>query len=274
MFISGWTSLTSLVHPWQDIRQHSKGTGGTPERSDSGISPINSRIYRLSKMYSVWLLLWTTFLALAQSHTVITYPGWRGNNLNTNDEFPYGMQRSYPCELFLISPLNSWSQFMSLQVGNIGDDEGDFYGCISLSKQPASNISMHRILLQYSWSLGGGIPLSTNRTNWPVAGGAIAIQPGWFTGHAKSSININLGLGTDGPDGGPETMSMIMIPTFTIYGPSNNPFPGQFCLSQVPLPAGVKVNVGDHATIQVIETFDYGGALYNVRTIPQFALND
>jgi hypothetical protein len=35
--------------------------------------------------------------AVASAHTIITYPGWRGNNLITNDEFPYGMQWMYPC---------------------------------------------------------------------------------------------------------------------------------------------------------------------------------
>jgi len=34
---------------------------------------------------------------LASAHTVITYPGWRGNNLQTTKEFPYGMQWIYPC---------------------------------------------------------------------------------------------------------------------------------------------------------------------------------
>jgi hypothetical protein len=33
-----------------------------------------------------------------EAHTVITYPGWRGDNLITNDTFPYGMQWMYPCE--------------------------------------------------------------------------------------------------------------------------------------------------------------------------------
>ncbi|KAF5656787.1 gpi anchored protein [Fusarium circinatum] len=31
------------------------------------------------------------------AHSVITYPGWRGNNLITNATFPYGMQWTYPC---------------------------------------------------------------------------------------------------------------------------------------------------------------------------------
>jgi hypothetical protein len=36
------------------------------------------------------------------AHTVITYPGWRGDNLITNDTFPYGMQWMYPCEYFFL----------------------------------------------------------------------------------------------------------------------------------------------------------------------------
>ena len=36
--------------------------------------------------------------AVVSAHTVITYPGWRGNNLVTNHTFPYGMQWMYPCE--------------------------------------------------------------------------------------------------------------------------------------------------------------------------------
>lgn len=35
---------------------------------------------------------------LATAHVILTYPGWRGNNLITNDTFPYGMQWMYPCE--------------------------------------------------------------------------------------------------------------------------------------------------------------------------------
>ena len=41
----------------------------------------------------VWLLADSV-----HGHCVITYPGWRGNNLITNVSFPYGMQRSYPCK--------------------------------------------------------------------------------------------------------------------------------------------------------------------------------
>ena len=53
------------------------------------------------------LLVFTTLYVVTLAHTVITYPGWRGDNLITNgtvgvddyqpDTFPYGMQWMYPC---------------------------------------------------------------------------------------------------------------------------------------------------------------------------------
>ncbi|RKF80963.1 Uncharacterized protein GcM1_188029 [Golovinomyces cichoracearum] len=141
-----------------------------------------------------------------EAHTVITYPGWRGNNLITNYEFPYGMQWMYPC---------------------------------------------------------GGMRTTTNRTNWPLNGGAIAVQPGWFPGHATAFFYLNIGLGTDGPDGGPPNMSFPLVPVFQIVGPSREPFPGTFCLPQVLLPNNISVKVGDNATIQVIETAIHGASLYS-----------
>lgn len=108
------------------------------------------------------------------------------------------------------------------------------------------------------------MPTTTNRTKWPVTGGAIALQPGWFQGHATAFFYMNLGFGTDGPGGGPMNMSFPMVPVFQIVGPSKNPYPGTFCLPQVPLPANTTVNVGDNATIQVVETAVHGAALYSV----------
>jgi len=143
---------------------------------------------------------------LINAHTIITYPGWRGDNLITNDTWPYGMQWMYPC---------------------------------------------------------GGMGTSRNRTTWPLLGGAIAIQPGWFQGHATAFFYINLGFGTDGPDGGPPNMSFPMLPVFQITGPSKGPYPGTFCLPQVPLPANTTVNVGDNATIQVVEVAVHGASLFN-----------
>ena len=67
--------------------------------------------------WSTALLSLLSLLALAHAHTVITYPGWRGDNLHTNgtvqdtnglgvapasngsEQYPYGMQWMYPCKL-------------------------------------------------------------------------------------------------------------------------------------------------------------------------------
>ncbi|KAJ6092793.1 hypothetical protein N7486_008082 [Penicillium sp. IBT 16267x] len=157
-------------------------------------------------------------VGLANAHSVITYPGYRGNNLHTNGTvaeanglgvayengsyiYPYGMEWIYPC---------------------------------------------------------GGMPQSTNRTKWPVLGGAVAVQPGWFPGHQTALIYVNIGLGTI-----PENMSHPVVPPFQITGPTNNPYPGTFCLPQVPLPANVSVKAGDNATIQVVEVAKHGAALFN-----------
>lgn len=43
------------------------------------------------------LALCLQLAGLTQGHVVITYPGWRGNNLGRTDEFPFGMQWMYPC---------------------------------------------------------------------------------------------------------------------------------------------------------------------------------
>ena len=103
---------------------------------------------------------------------------------------------------------------------------------------------------------------STNRTKWPVKGGAIAMQPGWFQGHATTLIYINLGEGTY-----PKNMSLPMVPVFQLNGPSAHLYNGTFCLPQVPLPVNFTANIGDNATIQVVETAVHGAALYNVRLV-------
>ena len=103
------------------------------------------------------------------------------------------------------------------------------------------------------------MPISQNRTKWPVSGGAISVQPGWFTGHQTAFFYINLGEGNI-----PNNYSLPMVPVFQITGPDNLLYPGSFCLPQVPLPAHFKAKVGDNATIQVIETAQHGAALYNV----------
>lgn len=106
---------------------------------------------------------------------------------------------------------------------------------------------------------GGGMPRSTNRTLWPVTGGAVGVQPGWFNGHKNAFMYINLGHGTL-----PENFSMIMQPVFEIVGPTNFLYPGSICLPQVPLPTNYTAVVGQNATIQVIELAQHGASLYNV----------
>ena len=114
-------------------------------------------------------------------------------------------------------------------------------------------------LLDADYLPGGGMPMSTNRTKWPVTGGAVGVQPGWFQGHSNALIYINLGDGTV-----PENYSLIMQPVFGIVGPDNVAYNGSFCLPQVPLPANYTAVIGNNATIQVIEAAQHGAALFNV----------
>ncbi|KMU83397.1 hypothetical protein CIHG_01180 [Coccidioides immitis H538.4] len=58
-------------------------------------------------------------------------------------------------------------------------------------------------------------------------------------------------------------MSLPMLSPFQITGPTVEPYPGTFCMPQVPLPPNITVNVGDNATIQVVEIAKHGAALYN-----------
>ena len=105
---------------------------------------------------------------------------------------------------------------------------------------------------------GGGMPLSTNRTKWPIRGGAVAFQPGWFQGHISAQIYINMGFGTNPPN-----MSFPMLNGVELVGPTNEPWPGTWCFPQVPLPVNATVKPGDNATIQLIEIARHGAALYN-----------
>lgn len=113
-------------------------------------------------------------------------------------------------------------------------------------------------------STGGGLTSITNRTFWPTTGGAVAFQPGWFQGHQTAFLYVNMGFGTDGPNGGPKNMSFPMVPPFQLLGPSNNPYPGTVCLPQIPLPAKTTVKAGDNATIQIVEIAAHGASLFSV----------
>lgn len=72
-----------------------------------------------------WLLLLLGILSVAESHIVITYPGWRGNNLITNDTFPYGMQWNYPCGGI---PLTQNRTYWPTSGGTIAFQPGWFVG--------------------------------------------------------------------------------------------------------------------------------------------------
>ncbi|KAF1354016.1 hypothetical protein BDV97DRAFT_347919 [Delphinella strobiligena] len=158
------------------------------------------------------------------AHTVITYPGWRGDNLKTNGTLP---------------------QYSSEALGqNYEDGQWTFpYG------------------QQWIYPCGG-MPTSTNRTLWPVTGGAIAIQPGWFQGHSSAQFYINIGINGPG-DISPPNMSHPVVKNFGIVGPDNEEYNGSFCLPQVPLVTNVTFNIGDNITIQVIEVAQHGAAIYN-----------
>ena len=116
---------------------------------------------------------------------------------------------------------------------------------------------------------GGGMEISRNRTLWPVKGGAVGFQPGWFNGHSTAFMYINLGDGNV-----PGNYNLIMQPVFEIVGPQNTIYPGSVCLPQVPLPVNYTAKVGNNATIQVIELAQHGAALYNVSGHPSHARRD
>ncbi|KAF2439230.1 hypothetical protein P171DRAFT_436549 [Karstenula rhodostoma CBS 690.94] len=165
--------------------------------------------------------------SLAAAHIVIVYPGWRGNNIHTNGT---------------VSDTDATIKPGSLGINYEGNGTYGFpYG------------------MQWMYPCGG-MPMSTNRTKWPLSGGAVSLQPGWFPGHASAQFYINMGYGNE-----PLNYSHSAVPVFSITGPSNVQYNGTFCLPQVPLPANYTPKVGDNATIQVIELAQHGASLYNVR---------
>ena len=106
------------------------------------------------------------------------------------------------------------------------------------------------------------MPLSTNRSLWPINGGAVGFQPGWFPGHKTAFVYINMGINTN-----PLNYSLNIVPVFEIVGPTDTLYNGSVCLPQVPLPANYTPKIGDNATIQVVEAAQHGAALMNVSAI-------
>lgn len=115
---------------------------------------------------------------------------------------------------------------------------------------------------------GGGMPQSPsgNRSFWPVSGGALSVQPGWFPGHSKAIIYVNIGIQEAGQQA-PPNMSHSVVPAFELTGPTNDDYPGQWCIPQVGMPANVSLQVGQNITLQVVELAQHGAALYSVRRL-------
>ncbi|OJD26604.1 hypothetical protein ACJ73_02013 [Blastomyces percursus] len=177
---------------------------------------------RQNRSLKAWwtILLVALFASSVTAHTVIVYPGWRGNNLHSTGNF---------------------TETNGLGIARGANDSELLY--------PAG--------MQWAYPCGG-MPTSQNRTKWPIKGGAVSFQPGWFPGHQTAFIYLNMGYGTIPPN-----MSHPMIAPFQIVAPTNQEYPGTFCLPQVPLPRNADLKVGDDATIQIVEIAQHGAALYN-----------
>ncbi|KAK0937970.1 hypothetical protein LTR29_010417 [Friedmanniomyces endolithicus] len=177
-------------------------------------------MYSLARVFAA-----ATVLSTATAHTVITYPGWRGDNLHTNGTLPEDCPECTGIDRF---------------------DNGTVY---------------------FPWGMQwmypcGGMPQTTNRSSWPISGGALSVQPGWFPGHSKAQIYVNIGIQEMGALA-PPNMSHPVVPPFEITGPNNNYYPGQWCIPQIGMPANVSLQVGQNITLQVIELAQHGAALYS-----------
>ncbi|KAI5844245.1 hypothetical protein BZA05DRAFT_409518 [Tricharina praecox] len=106
---------------------------------------------------------------------------------------------------------------------------------------------------QWNYPCGGVNTTSTsNRTLWPLDGGAVAFKPG----HPWAQTYINLGLGNN-----------VTRFNITLAAPFNQTSNGTFCFPDMRLPEGVNVQEGDIGSIQVVQLTTSGGALYNCADI-------
>lgn len=120
--------------------------------------------------------------------------------------------------------------------------------------------------MQWSYPCGG-LKVTQNRTYWSTEGGALAFQPGWFSGHETAFLYVNIGLDKDGPDGGPMNFTTPLAAPWQLLGPSNGPYPGTLCLKDIKVPKEYGVKAGDLATIQVVELAAHGGSLFGCSDI-------
>ena len=115
----------------------------------------------------------------------------------------------------------------------------------------------------------GGVPLTTNRTHWPLDGsGAFALEPGWASGHRLNAVYINLCLGPgEGSDAREvQNCSLTITGPLELRGPTDEQYEGTVCLPRLGLPKGVVPKRGDLASLQVVQVVKHGGALYSVST--------
>lgn len=103
-----------------------------------------------------------------------------------------------------------------------------------------------------------GVVRSTNRTAWPINGGALSLIPV----HPFALTTINIALGNDiNEDIDTNPYNIPMVALFNQTGANST-----FCLPKIKIPKLIapKVANGVNATIQVIQLTGTGAALYSV----------
>ncbi|KAI9147245.1 NLP effector protein 2 [Paramyrothecium foliicola] len=83
-----WDAMTSAAK--NSLEGFNFGSANVPFINRNFDRNIN-----MATIKNLWRCL--VLSTLASAHFVITYPGWRGNTLHRNDDFPNGMQNSAPC---------------------------------------------------------------------------------------------------------------------------------------------------------------------------------
>lgn len=155
---------------------------------------------------------------LAAAHFGIEYPEWRADTLAMEDG-PYS-QWDYPCE-YTLTP-----------------------------QSQVNSALLQKLKLITSPLKGANVPDgSGNRTQWPLAGGAVALE----LHHPWTYVFVNLGLGDNVTN-----FNMSLTPSFL-----NVTGNGTFCLPELHLPDGVDIANGTNASLQVVTSGESGSALYN-----------
>ncbi|WEW59878.1 hypothetical protein PRK78_005359 [Emydomyces testavorans] len=121
----------------------------------------------------------------------------------------------------------------------------------------ALSVSSYPPCLKYQHVLtsptGGGVNVTTNRTEWPVDGGSLVFAPG----HPWAFTYVNLGIGSDDNI----IFNVTLVPVFNQTGN------GTFCFPKIPIPKGTPISAGTNASVQVIQIGETGSSLYNCADI-------